>query len=274
MKTTSGYDRVLISIILAWILSACSTGAAIPTPSVTPSPTPSPFPTISPSPTPIYQSAFGIDYAHPATYLAPGLQSRISDPSQIDELRQDEQSLFHLQTIFRWMKDNFELYSARGQTIGIVTVDDLFASRRLGGCHDVGLVYSAILRELGYPAVLVSTDSIAWIEQFQAGESDIRIGHIFVEVYLDERWVLIDPTNGWYVIEGYDPTNPVIPLEGHIAGSSEEIYGFYVECKGVDIWDLGFHSPDESFQAMDAFAAQLDLSRITYPEYLFRNFDR
>jgi hypothetical protein len=243
-----------------------------PTPAATPTPSPTPLP--SPTPTVAYQPAFGIDYAHPEKYLVQGEQSQISDPTVLDPLRSDEQSLAHLGDIYRWLKREFEPYQAGGQTIGVVTVNQLLAERRLGGCHDHGLVYAAVARELGYPAVMARTVSIAWVEGFQAGEEGPHVGHVFVEVYLDGKWVLIDSTNGWYVEDGYDPTDPVIPLKGSIAGSSEEIYGFYVERKGLDTWDFGIHSPTESTQAMDELGGRLDLTGIVYPDYEFQRFSK
>jgi hypothetical protein len=240
-------------------------------------PTPTGTPTHTPTPEAAginYRPAFGIDYTHPEHYLAHGEQSQISDPSSLDSLRTGTQSLPHLGDIFRWLKSEFTTYSAGGKTIGVVTVDQLLAERRLGGCHDHALVYAAVARELGYPALMARTDSIAWIERFQAGEPRPHIGHVFVEVYLDGRWVLVDSTNGWYVERGYDPANPVIPLKGPVAGTSDEIYGFYIERKGVDTWAFGIHSPDESTQAMDDLARQVDLATIVYPEYTFRRFSR
>lgn len=221
-----------------------------------------------------YRKAFSIDYAHPELYLEQGEQSQISDPTVLDELRVEEQGLDHLGEIYRWLKREFTAYSAHGRTIGVVTADQLLTDRQLGGCHDHGLVYAAVVRELGYPAVMVRTSSIAWVEKFQAGEQGPHIGHVFVEVYLHQKWVLIDSTNGWYVEEGYDPADPVIPLKGPIAGSSEEIYGFYVERKGIDTWGFGIHTPAESTEAMDEFAQQLNLESIVYPEYKFQNFAR
>lgn len=275
-----------------------ATPTVTPTSTVTPSPTPAPTstptprptvtptctPTSPPSPTPaptmtpteavslVYRPAFGIDYGYPERYLSQGEQSRISDPTQFDGLRVPERRLAHLGAIYRWLKSDFTSYSAGGRTIGVVTVDQLLEERRLGGCHDHALVYAAVARELGYPAVMARTDSIAWVERFQAGEPNPHVGHVFVEVSLNDRWLLIDPTNGWYVEEGYDPAHPVIPLKGPIAGSTEEIYGFYVECKGIDVWDFGIHTPEESTQAMDDLARQLDLDTITYPVYHFRRF--
>jgi hypothetical protein len=154
----------------------------------------------------------------------------------------------------------------------VVTVDELLESRQLGGCHDHGLVYAAVVRELGYPAVMARTCSIAWVKSFRAGEKGPHVGHVFVEVYVRGRWVLIDSTNGWYVPEGYDPADPAIPLTGNIAGSSIENEGFYVERKGTDTWGFGIHSPKESTQAMDEFALQLDVGAIVHPEYAFQRF--
>lgn len=221
-----------------------------------------------------YRPAFGIDYAHPQLYITQGDQSHITDPSVLDELRTDTPSLAHLEQIFQWMKANFEHYSAGGKTIGVVTVDELLAERRLGGCHDTGLVFAAIARELGYPAVMVRTVSIAWIGQYQANENKGFVGHVFVEVFLDGRWILIDSTGGHYVAEGYDPTNPVIPLTGNIAGTTEELYGFMAERKGVDTWGFGIHSPAESNQSMRDFGDQADLDAIQYPAYTFERFSR
>jgi hypothetical protein len=192
----------------------------------------------------------------------------------LDPLRTDEQSLAHLHSIYRWLKREFEPRRDGGKSIGVVTADQLLAEGSLAGCHDYGLVYAAVARELGYPAVMMHTVSIAWVGQFQAGEKGTYVGHVFVEVYLDGKWVLIDSTNGWYVEDGYDPTDPVIPLKGSIAGSSKEIYGFYVEVKGVDIWDFGVHSLADTTRGMEELANRLDLTTIVYPDYEFKHFTK
>jgi transglutaminase-like putative cysteine protease len=268
------------------LMTACSLPTASPTPTKPPDPTLSatptstPKPTITPTPTPtttptpeiVYTSAFGIDYANPEKYLAPGTQTTISSPELLDPLRTGEHSIAHLRRVYFWMKKEFEGYAAGGATIGVVTVDQLFEERRLGGCNDHGLVYVSMLRELGYPAVFVNSVSIAWVELYQNDEDEQHIGHTFVEVFVDGKWVLIDSTNGFYVEEEYDPTNPVIPLEGAIAGSTEEIYGFYVSQKGIDQWDLGIHSMEDMFGVMDHTADQIVLNELEYPPYTFKNF--
>jgi hypothetical protein len=235
--------------------------------------TPQPTPTARATPTSTeVPSAFGIDYAHPERYLQQGEQSQISDPGCLFELRTEDHSLTHLSRVYWWLKDEFTGYSAGGRTIGVVNVDQLLAERRLGGCHDYGLVFAAAVREMGYPAVMLHANSIAWMEEFQAGGGELHAGHVFVEIYLEGRWILIDPTNGWYADEGYDPTNPVIPLRKRVTGSADELYGFYAESKGFDIWDFGVHSKEDTHQAMDEVARQVDLHSIVYPSYEFHNF--
>jgi len=260
-------------LVVVLLLGCISEEESTPAPTTTPPPTETPT---SPVVSPDYQLAFGIDYAHPEQYVVQGEQSQVSNPEVLDRLRTNEPSVAHLGDIYRWLKSEFTTYSAGGKTIGVVTVDQLLEERRLGGCHDHGLVYAAVVRELGYPAIMVRTVSIAWVEQFQTDEkkAKLHIGHVFVEVYVDDAWVLIDSTNGWYVEDGYDPADAVIPLRGNIAGSSNEIYGFYVECKGIDIWSFGIHSPAESIQAMDELARQLNLENIVYPFYEFQQFAR
>jgi hypothetical protein len=274
----------IVSIIT--ILLTCSCNLPVPTSTISaPTSTPTSTATTTSMPTATdtaipdsasidYAIAFGIDYAHPEQYLQHGEQSRISDPSVLDSLRAERQSLGQLRDIYLWLKREFTAYAAGGKTIGVVTVDQLLADRQLGGCHDHGLVYAAVARELGYPAVMARTVSIAWVERFQAGEQGNHVGHVFVEVFLNDKWILIDSTNGWFLIDGYNPADPVIPLQGNIAGSNDETYGFYIERKGVDTWDFGIHGPSESIQAMDEFAQEINLESIIYPVYDFHRFSK
>ena len=122
-----------------------------------------------------YNIVFGIDYANPEKYLVQGKQSQISNPEALEILYSDEKNLDHLGYIYCWLKNEFTTYSAGGRTIGVVTVDQLLEDRSLGGCHDHGLVYAAVVRELGYPAIMVRSASIAWIERFQADKEEAEL---------------------------------------------------------------------------------------------------
>ena len=219
-----------------------------------------------------YPSAFGIDYGHPEKYLAQGEQTRLSNPVIIDPLRGKTLSIAHLGEIYFWIKREFTPRSAGGSTIGVATTDQLLKERRLGGCHDWGLVYASLARELGYPTVMIDTMGIAWAKGFLAGKKSPYLGHVFVEVFIAGKWVLVDSTNNWYVENGYDPANPLIPLKGGIAGPNEETYGFLVMRKGVDTWGYGIHSNAELTKLMDDTARQVKLETLQYPPYNFRRF--
>ena len=244
------------------------------TPSATPSPTPTALPLRTPTLTASqrYRSAFGIDYGNPEKYHAQGEQTRLSNPKVIDSLRGKPQSIAHLGEIYFWIRREFSAYAAGGTLIGKVTTDQLFAERRLSGCHDWGLVYASIARELGYPTVMIDTSSIVLARELQAGKKMAWYGHVFVEVFVEGKWVLVDSTNNWYVENGYDPANSIIPIKVDIPGSDANTYGYYVMRKGLDTWGYGIRSVTELTNLQSQTGLQLDLKKIVYPPYNFQRF--
>jgi hypothetical protein len=114
--------------------------------------------------------------------------------------------------------------------------------------------------------------SIAWAKEYVSGKKVPYLGHVFVEVYVDGKWVLVDPSNDWVAADGYDPADPVIPLKGFIAGENNETYGFYVMRKGLDSWDYEIHSNADLQELMRNTAGQVDLSSLKYPGYQFGRF--
>lgn len=275
---------VMVCVLLVPVfLTACAGAPPTASPTIRP-PTLAPTQTLLPMPTQTrlpaptetpgsrYSAAFGIDYAQPRTFLAQGNQTRLADVSIVNSLRRQEQSLAHLGALYFWIKREFATWSAGGKTIGAVTAEQLLADRRLGGCHDWGLVYTSLARELGYPVVMVDVMSIAWAKQFQAGQKGPYVGHVFVEVFVAGQWVLVDSTNNWYVESGYDPANPIIPLRGGVAGSNEETLGFYVMRKGVDTWGYGIRSAQELNRLMEDSARALKIDTAQVPAYSFQRF--
>jgi hypothetical protein len=284
----------LVAIIFLLVASsvACATpsptappptATLLPTSTLAPTFTPSPQPTLTltPSPTPTapptrtptltasqrYQSAFGIDYGAPEKYLAQGEQTRLSNPKIIDALRGKPQSIAHLGEIYFWIAREFKPWSAGGATIGVSTTDKLFAERRLGGCHDWGLVYASIARELGYPTVMIDAAGIAWARKFLAGQKTPYLGHVFVEVFVTGKWVLVDSTNNWYVEENYNPANPIIPVK-----MGDETEGMFVMRKGVDTWGYGIRSNQELTRLMEDSARQFNLTTLQFPPYNLQRF--
>ena len=292
---TSAFTVVAVSLLIVAFTVACASAppTAPPTfppmpippptntraPTLTPSPqptatsAPSPTPTMLPTRTPTftasqrYQSAFGIDYGHPEKYLAQGEQTRLSNPVIIDPLRGKTPSIAHLGEIYFWIKREFTPWSAGGSTIGVATTDQLLKERRLGGCHDWGLVYASLARELGYPTVMIDTMGIAWAKGFLAGKKSPYLGHVFVEVFIAGKWVLVDSTNNWYVEEDYNPANPVIPLK-----MGDETEGLFVMRKGVDSWGYGIRSNQELTRLMEDSARQLKVETIQFPPYNWQRF--
>lgn len=292
-----GRNRVAsILLVFLWFMVACEGDRQAPlespTPYRRPSPTPIPPttvkatetslptktstpPTITPTEEEVgsqYGEAFGIDYDHPALYLRQGEQTQIPNPGLLPDLSTTEGGIEELRQIYHWMKGEFNSFRAGGKTIGTVTVEELFGQRKLGGCHDHALLFSAIARAFGYPTVIMETYSISWMTDYQEGVSEGYVGHVFVEVYLEDRWVLVDPTNGWYVVEGYDPGNPFIPLTGNVSGPSHEADGFWVDLKGVDSWDMGIYSVSDLNRRMESAASQFDLEAMEVPSYAFERF--
>jgi hypothetical protein len=92
-----------------------------------------------------------------------------------------------------------------------------------------------------------------------------------VEVFLIDRWILIDSTNGPYVEQGYDPAAAAFrePGGGAYGGSST---GYYVMFKGIDTNAYGIHSNAELTQAMDALARRVDAGAMVYPAYAWKRF--
>ncbi len=215
-----------------------------------------------------YPTAFGIDYSQPELYLAQGEQTRISNPVSLDWLRAKPRGIPQLKAIFAWLRE-FKAYNSGGSNIGTATVDGILASKRLSGCHDFALVFAAVARELGYPAVMVEVASVEWIRHFRNGEEGPHVGHVFVEVFVADAWILVDSTAGNYVERGYDPANPAFraPGGGYYGGTTT---AYYVMWKEVDTVASGIHSNAENQAAMDAFAAGIDPSTVTYPAYTWK----
>ena len=295
MKTRSFAAIILFFQVLLITAGVCSCGdeeqpviiqtpevesteepALTPSPTFTPEISLTPSLTVSPTQGKIpadYQPAFGIDYSQPDLYLEQGQQCINIDPEVAAGLDTGEQSFYQLTRIHFWLRQEFEHYSARGSTIGVATAAELIEEARLGGCHDYALVFISVVRELGYPAVFVDTVSLEWVRRVQEGTADSKFGHTFVEVFLDGSWILVDPTNGWFIRYGYEPGQPVIPIEGPLADSSQDLYGYVVQWKALDIWDAGMYEPQEYFEGMEEFARELDLGSVEYPDYEIDNFD-
>jgi len=203
-----------------------------------------------------YDFAFGIDYDQPEKYLIPGDMSEIDDTSWADireEIKIDSLNLDGILTVCHWMNRNFRFENAGGANIGSYQVNDLIESRTFYGCHSAALLISSVLRKLGYPVVMIETASILWAYEFVAETNQGMAGHVMSEVYVDDRWILVD--NNATCVPDYDCLNPFINTQ-----STDFYYnrdGLFVIAKGVDIWGYGVQSHEDTHDLMINFAHNL-----------------
>jgi len=187
-----------------------------------------------------FDFTFGIDYIDTLKYMIPGEQSNLND-YYLEEIRSavgtPENNIESILDICRWIDQNFSFQNAGGAMIGKITVDELYASKTYYGCHSHALLVSSILREFGFPAIMIETADVGWAYSYNSGTTDNFAGHVMSEIYVENRWILLD--NNCTYVKGYDQTNPFIPS---LYNSNDS---YFVFAKGIDTWD--YSEKDESF---------------------------
>jgi len=187
----------------------------------------------------LHDFTFGINYNNPGEYLIPGEQSNLTDyyRKQIrDTLGNPEDSIAYILKVCKWIEQNFTFENAGGGMIGKPTVNELFESKTFYGCHSHALLVSSILREFGFPAVMIETADVQWAYDYHAGRTDSFAGHVMSEILVEGKWILLD-NDGSYV-EEYDPVDPFI-------STRFPSRGLFVIAKGIDTWD--YSGKDENF---------------------------
>jgi transglutaminase-like putative cysteine protease len=106
------------------------------------------------------------------------------------------------------------------------TAEELFKEKTLGGCADYALAQVALFRTVGIPAQVVLTANIEWMQGYKKNDLIMTSGHVFIEVYLENRWYLVDPTYR-FLYPHYDRTSKSYPR------------GEYFVMRGKDYWELG-----------------------------------
>ena len=89
--------------------------------------------------------------------------------------------------------------------------DGLVDGKVYGGCADHALVFGALARACGIPTVWVKTMDADWIREFrQNGTCTTWRGHVFLEVFVRDKWRLLD-ASGKRLYDDYDPAARVLP---------------------------------------------------------------
>ncbi len=134
------------------------------------------------------------------------------------------------------------------------TADDLFRERLLGGCSDYALVDATLFRALGIPSRLVITTNIDWLQRYQKNPLHIPTGHVFIEVYLEDRWYLVDSTYR-LLFSNYQETLRSYPRNEYFCR------------RGLDYWQLGLRRVDDIKQLFAEQARLFSINLYTNPTY-------
>ena len=219
-----------------------------------------------------FDYSFGIEYDNHEKYLVPGEQSDLND-TYLEEIRSvigtPEQNIAGIKTVCHWFNQNFTFTNAGGSIIGKKTVDELYESKTFYGCHSAALVISSVLREFGFPAVMIETASIVWANKCNNGTDQGFVGHVMTEVYVSDKWILLD--NNCTYVENYDWMNPFI-------STMDQDYFYYKQglltyAKGVDIWDYGVRDESDTHEKMINFANNIDCFKDLFNSvnYIWKN---
>lgn len=194
-----------------------------------------------------YDYSYGIEYNNPQLYLTPGTQSDLND-EYIEEIRINigtpDLNISGILTVSDWFNSNFTFDNAGGSMIGKKTVNELYETMTFYGCHSAALVLSSVLRKFGFPTVMIETASVEWAYDYFNGKTQGFAGHVMSEVYVLERWILLD-NNGTFVVN-YDCLNPFISTI-----SGDDLFSY---AKGKDIWDYGVQEPSDTHDMMISFS--------------------
>ncbi len=136
------------------------------------------------------------------------------------------------------------------------TSEEIFKRKTFSGCSDIGLAISAILRMKGIPTIYVESAKIEWIQYVQEDnpQKEMMQGHIFLEIYLNYKWYLYDPTFH-YVYDNYNFNNFFLPR------------GYYAFAKALNCHEFGVHSVEDEKRISINILKDFDISTYIEPKY-------
>jgi len=151
-----------------------------------------------------------IDYSSPQNYLDIDLNlgnkpAVLKITSQFKGSEQEK-----LIAISQWISQNITYGS--NMASGWRSFDDLIKEGKYGGCATHSILFGALARGCGIPTVWVKTMDIDWIRAFQTngGICSTWKGHVFLEIFIDGRWMLLDATQT-IIYRNYKTGERVLP---------------------------------------------------------------
>lgn len=156
---------------------------------------------------PVFDS---IDYTTPSKYLAMpatlGDREAIKTQALAFKADRDRKTVLN---VLNWMNTNLK-YQAdlayQWRNYDTVIQDGCY-----GGCADYAIACGVLLKHAGIPTVWVKTMDVPWIWDFKKGRQfKSWSGHVFLEIYIDQKWVLLDP-GAKRVYVDYSPKARILP---------------------------------------------------------------
>lgn len=152
-----------------------------------------------------------IDYADADKYLAlPKSMGKRETIQQIADRLKGDGPRAKLAAIGAWIDSRLK-YDAKA-AYAWRDFDTMLADGTYGGCADQSLVYGALARACGIPTVWVKTMDADWIRAFRrTGDENMTwSGHVFLEVHVDGKWMLLDASQG-LIWADYDARQRILP---------------------------------------------------------------
>jgi len=155
---------------------------------------------------PIFEA---VDYSAPKTLLelAQSLGDSEAIKKQASELKgaDDKETLANILTWAQALRYNGDLaYTWRNY-------DSVTKDKCYGGCADYAIACGALLQSSNIPTVWVKTMDVNWIRQFKKnGPPETWSGHVFLEVHIDGKWMLLDP-GAFKLYDNYPTSSRILP---------------------------------------------------------------
>jgi hypothetical protein len=131
------------------------------------------------------------------------------------------------------------------------TFDQMLDDKTQGGCAQYSVLFGSLARACGIPTVWVKTLDADWIRGFRTKATEGSWnGHVFLEIYIHDRWMLLDDTQ-LVLHKDYDTKTRILP------GNR------YAYDKGADPYELVLSARWELWKKQTrAYFSDFDLSKL------------
>lgn len=182
------------------------------------------------------------DYDNPDLFRQQDAQTALPE-ERIAEARaipgEGEEAIKQIDNFIRHSTPRIEKEIIQSKELPIFTrtADDILQSGYVTGCTECAVLFATLARAKGIPAIIIDAagQNLNPVdERFQKKENFKDVGgHFLVEVYVNDKWMLVDPSAG-ALYRNYDPRNPCLPQNDRYGGLT-----FFAFAKGLSPIDIG-----------------------------------